>query len=76
MRMRRLRPFLLSTAFAFALAPLGASADTLADALVKAYQTSPLLQSSRAALRATDEGVPQASSAKKLQTSLVLFAFF
>ncbi len=71
MRMRRrLRPMLLSSAFCFALAPIGASAETLSDALVKAYQTSPLLQSSRAALRATDEGVPQASSAKKLQTSL------
>ena len=71
MRMRRrLRPFLLSTALFIVLAPAGVTAETLSDALVKAYQTSPLLQSSRAALRATDEGVPQASSAKKLQTSL------
>lgn len=72
MSMRRLRPFLLSTAVtaALGLAPAAVWAETLSDAFVKAYQTSPLLQSSRAALRARDEGVPQASSARKLQTSI------
>lgn len=68
---KRLRPFLMSTATVFALAaPATGFAETLADALVKAYQTSPLLQSSRAALRATDEQLPQASSAKKIQSQL------
>lgn len=68
---KRLRPFLMTTALVAALALPGAgSAETLADTLVKAYQTSPLLQSSRAALRATDEGLPQAASAKKIQSQL------
>jgi outer membrane protein/adhesin transport system outer membrane protein len=39
-----------------------AGAETLADALVKAYQTNPQLLASRAELRATDELVPQALS--------------
>ena len=68
---KRLRPFLMSAALAAAMAlPGAASAETLADALVKAYQTSPLLQASRAALRAADETLPQASSAKKIQSQL------
>lgn len=72
MRQRFLRPFLFSTGLAVVLAmsPSQSSAETLSDALVKAYQTSPLLQSSRAALRAQDETVPQALSAKKLQSEL------
>lgn len=37
-------------------------ADTLMDALAKAYATNPALQSARATLRATDEGVAQAVS--------------
>ncbi|HET9069768.1 MAG TPA: TolC family outer membrane protein, partial [Amaricoccus sp.] len=44
-----------------------AAADSLADALVKAYQTSPLLESSRAALRGVDENLPQARSARRPQ---------
>ena len=39
-----------------------ANAQTLEDALVKAYQGNPTLKSERARLRATDEGVPQALS--------------
>ncbi len=72
MSKRRLRPFLLSTALAALMGgmPAGAFAETLADALVKAYQTSPLLQANRAALRAQDESLPQASAAKKLQSQL------
>ncbi len=50
-----------------------ASADSLADALVKAYQTSPLLDSNRAALRARDENVPQALSAKRPQVDAGVF---
>lgn len=68
-----MRSLLLSTALAVALA-VGAGtgsarADSLADALVKAYQTSPLLESSRAALRGVDESVPQARSARRPQVS-------
>lgn len=40
--------------------PAAAQAETLADALVKAYQTSPQLNAERARQRATDENVPQA----------------
>ena len=66
---RRLRPILLSTALAatLALGPDRLMAETLADALVKAYQTSPLLESSRAALRSLDEGVPQARADRRPQ---------
>lgn len=39
-----------------------ASAESLVDALAKAYETNPQLLSQRAALRATDEQVPQALS--------------
>ncbi|WP_181164435.1 TolC family outer membrane protein [Amaricoccus solimangrovi] len=61
----------MSTAMAVAVALPGAGfAETLADTLVKAYQTSPTLQAARAALRATDERLPQAESAKKIQSQL------
>jgi TolC family type I secretion outer membrane protein len=40
----------------------GAHAQSLADALIKAYGTNPTLLSSRAAVRATDEGMAQALS--------------
>lgn len=54
----RLRPFLLlSVALA---AP--ASAETLRDALAKAYQNNPTLTAQRAAQRANDENVPIARS--------------
>ena len=36
------------------------SAETLREALVKAYQTNPTLTGARAGQRATDEGVPLA----------------
>ncbi|HSR55656.1 MAG TPA: TolC family outer membrane protein, partial [Alphaproteobacteria bacterium] len=39
-----------------------AQAESLREALAKAYGTNPELQSERASLRATDEGVPQALS--------------
>ena len=40
----------------------GASAQTLFDAMIAAYQTNPTLQAQRAGLRSIDEGVPQALS--------------
>jgi outer membrane protein len=46
------------TACALFLAPV--RADTLEGALVQAYQNNPQLNSQRASVRATDEGVPQA----------------
>jgi outer membrane protein len=45
------------------------SAESLADALVKAYQTSPLLDINRAALRQRNETVPQARAARRPQVS-------
>jgi outer membrane protein len=45
---------------AFGVSPL--RAETLESALMQAYQNNPTLNSQRASLRATDEGVPQALS--------------
>ena len=44
------------------LAVTGATAQTLEETLVRAYQENPTLRAERARLRATDEGVPQALS--------------
>jgi len=44
---------------------LAASADTLPGALIQAYVNNPQLNSQRAVVRATDEGVPQALSGYK-----------
>jgi outer membrane protein len=55
-----------SAALAFVTAWSGATtpvfADTIEAALVRAYQTNPQLNAQRAAVRATDENVPQALS--------------
>lgn len=45
-----------------AAVPTGIRADNLTDALVSAYSSNPTLLAERAAVRATDEGVPQALS--------------
>src|ERR1017187_10519883 len=47
---------------ALSTAVIAARADTLESALVQAYQNNPTLNSQRASVRATDEGVPQALS--------------
>jgi outer membrane protein len=47
-----------------------ASADTLEWALVQAYQNNPSLNAQRAALRATDENVPQALSGYRPKLSI------
>jgi outer membrane protein len=60
---------LLTTALA-AVLPAAAGAESLADALVKAYQTSPLLESNRAALRGLDEAVPQARAQRRPQVGV------
>jgi outer membrane protein len=48
-----------------AIGCVGASADTLPGALIQAYVNNPQLNSQRAVVRATDEGVPQALSGYK-----------
>jgi outer membrane protein len=50
------------TCAGFPLTPVPTWADTLEGALVQAYQNNPSLNSQRASVRATDEGVPQALS--------------
>jgi outer membrane protein len=71
MHAKRLRAVLLSGAIAVLMAaPSTVWAVTLADALVIAYQTSPLLDSGKAALRGLDESVPQARSARRPQVDV------
>lgn len=55
-----------------ALAMTGARAETVSEALAKAYQTNPQLNSERARQRATDENVPQAMSGYRPQVSATL----
>ena len=50
----------LASACVLALASTSSRAETLAEALVKAYQANPALNAERARQRATDENVPQA----------------
>ena len=57
-----------------ALAPRIACAETLPDALVRAYQGNPQLNAERAKLRSTDEGVPQALSGYRPQVTVGLSA--
>jgi outer membrane protein len=57
-------------ALAIAAGCAAASADTLEWALVQAYQNNPSLNAQRAALRATDENVPQALSGYRPKLSL------
>src|SRR3546814_391847 len=64
-----LRPFLLAGA-ALALIAGPASAETLREALLKAYQTNPTLNAARANQRANDENVPIARSYGLPQASL------
>ncbi|HTV37707.1 MAG TPA: TolC family protein, partial [Xanthobacteraceae bacterium] len=58
------------TGAAVGFAPTEAAADTLPWALVQAYQNNPSLNAQRAALRATDENVPQALSGYRPKLSL------
>jgi outer membrane protein len=63
-----LRQGLASSAVVWAVCQLAAMptrADTLEQALAQAYQNNPQLNSQRAVVRATDEGVPQALSGYK-----------
>ncbi len=47
------------------------TAETLTDALIKAYQTSPLLDSNRAALRGLDENIAQIRAGRRPQVSAI-----
>ncbi|MFB2552133.1 TolC family outer membrane protein [Ensifer soli] len=51
------------------IAPQGAMAETIFDAMAKAYQNNPDLNAARAGLRATDEGVPIAKAAMRPQVA-------
>jgi outer membrane protein len=51
-----------------------ATAETLSDALVKAYQTNPQLNSERARQRGTDENIPQALAGYRPQLMATLSA--
>jgi outer membrane protein len=58
-------------AIACLVPPLGAArAETLESALIQAYQNNPTLNSQRAAVRATDENVPQALSGYRPRISI------
>ena len=73
MRGRLLLALSLGTALALpALAPAAAQTQphTLQEALTAAYSTNPTLLAARAALRATDEGVPQALAGWRPTVSL------
>jgi len=56
------------------LVAAGARAETLTDALARAYQTNPLLNAERAKLRSTDENVPGALAGYRPQVALSLSA--
>ena len=59
---RRLALVVAGAVLSLAAATAPSFAETLAGALARAYQTNPELNAERAALRATDENVPQALS--------------
>ncbi len=65
MTRKTLKPFVFAAMAAVGLltAPLAASAESLADALVSAYRNSNLLEQNRATLRAADEDVATAVAA-------------
>ena len=52
-----------------------ASAETLAGALIKAYQGNPLLDANEAALRSLHECVPQAQAERRPQVDVSVGAF-
>lgn len=75
MMRRRLSGFLRATTILVSLAATAmtsspAAAESLADALVKAYQNSPLLDANRAALRSLDEEIPQARAGRRPQVGV------
>jgi outer membrane protein len=65
---------LLAVLAAVSVAPWSARAESLPDALVRAYQDNPQLNAERAKLRGTDENVPQALSGYRPQVTVGLSA--
>ncbi len=73
MGVRGVQAYIWAVALAVAgvgMAVSDAAADTLEWALVQAYQNNPSLNAQRAALRATDENVPQALSGYRPKLSV------
>ncbi|MGB3580983.1 MAG: TolC family outer membrane protein [Roseiarcus sp.] len=68
---RLLRAALLATAGLTAIGGGAGSAETIGGALVKAYLTNPDINSQRAAVRQTDEGVPEANAGYLPKVSVV-----
>lgn len=68
------RARLLAAGIAALALPAPAWAESLTDALIQAYRTSPLLEANRAALRSLDESVPQAKSALRPQVGAAIGA--
>lgn len=62
--------YLVATIAGIPFMPLGASAVTLQEALIEAYQTNPSLEISRASLRSQDESVVQAGAGKRPSVSV------
>ena len=62
--------YLVATIIGLPMVPFSASAVTLQEALVQAYQTNPSLEVSRASLRSQDESVVQAGAGKRPTLSL------
>src|SRR5882672_9016602 len=65
---------LMALSTAAALMPLAARAESLPEALVRAYQDNPQLNAERAKLRGTDENVPQALAGYRPQVTVGLSA--
>src|SRR5437763_6956764 len=61
---------LVAAAAALTLSSTCASADTLVGALTQAYKNNPQLNAQRAAVRVSDEAVPQALSGYRPRVSL------
>ncbi len=69
-----MRPGRVAFVLAFLLAAGGARAETLSEALTRAYQGNALLNAERARQRATDESVPQALAGYRPQVAVLLSA--
>ena len=61
-----------ATVLGFQATPQQALAQSLEEAMIEAYLYNPTLQAQRAALRVTDEGVPQASAGWRPNVELVV----
>src|SRR6201999_158119 len=76
-RMRGVKDFTGAAAAVLLMALMGpapALADTIEAALVRAYQNNPQLNAQRAAVRSTDENVPQALSGYRPKVALTASA--